>query len=119
MDLYLHCGDSQSMPQLITPFIQCKGNCDYYEEILQEVRIPTPQGLLLMRHIPNMLHERLKKENVRFYIYGHTHIKTFYEEDGIYHINPGSITYPRDSKNGSYLLLDVEKDNIKYEFKEV
>lgn len=57
---------------------------------------------------------------------GHTHIPTAYEKDGIYYLNPGSITLPKENNPRSYGVLDengfivysIEQEIIQFiEFK--
>ena len=58
--------------------------------------------------------ESLAKElkcNVLFY--GHTHIPEFEKKDGIYIINPGSISLPKEDSKHSAIRLTIEgKQNI-------
>lgn len=39
-------------------------------------------------------------------LYGHTHVKKIENLDGIYYLNPGSISLPKDGLLGSYMVLD-------------
>lgn len=44
-------------------------------------------------------------------LYGHTHISRTVYENGIYIVNPGSCSQPRDGKK-SYAVIDIEKNGI-------
>ena len=46
-------------------------------------------------------------DNSRYAIlYGHTHVKRIEKVNNNVFLNPGSITIPKDSKLGSYMILD-------------
>ncbi len=57
-----------------------------------------------MQHIP--FYSSLEQGHI--YMNGHTHRKTLYEENGIIHLNPGSISLPRDG-SPSYAVLEEGK----------
>ena len=110
MDLYLHAGDSQSFPEGIYPFDACLGNCDVYP--FPEKRfIRTEYGNILMKHFPRISKE--EAQDIKVFIFGHTHRYKVYEESGILVINPGSVSLPRDNSDGSFAILTMEKDKIK------
>ena len=44
-------------------------------------------------------------------LYGHTHTANIVYEDGVYIVNPGSCSQPRDSR-ASYAVIDIEKNGI-------
>ena len=37
--------------------------------------------------------------------------------DGIYHINPGAISFPRDGFDLSYAILTITPEKVEVEFK--
>ena len=39
-------------------------------------------------------------------LYGHTHVPLFEKKDGIYCVNPGSISIPKNGSAHSYLILE-------------
>lgn len=47
--------------------------------------------------------------------FGHTHCSYFEKIDGVYLLNPGSTTFPRDGNPPSYAILDIEEDYVKAE----
>ena len=116
MDVYLHTGDSQEMEVNLFPYQTVKGNCDYDTNMMNRLLITTPYGKLLMKHIPQINKEDLKKQDIKIFVFGHLHKRSFYQEDGIYYISPGSTCYERDKYNEGYLILDITKDNIKAKF---
>ena len=42
--------------------------------------------------------------------FGHTHASMIRKMDGVFLLNPGSVTFPRDGKPRSYAILDVDKE---------
>lgn len=108
-DIFLHAGDSEVPPHTIFPFRVVKGNCDYYFDMEKEYIVPTPFGNLLLRHKEDAHEKYLKDHDIKFYVHGHTHVKSAYSKRGICYIDPGAICYPRDDCS-SYAILDIEED---------
>lgn len=108
MDLYLHAGDSQENPYSLVPFISIKGNCDYDNNFLANLKLNTPYGYLYIQHLPYFQEEILNDESIKIIIYGHTHKKDFRKVNNRYYINPGSTTLPRDQEKGSYCILKID-----------
>ncbi len=48
--------------------------------------------------------------------YGHTHIPDFKHISGKYIINPGAVHRPRTPQGPSYLVLDLEKESIVFQW---
>jgi len=44
--------------------------------------------------------------------FGHTHIPVFCEAEGIYLLNPGSLSLPIGGRKGSYAVATAEKDSL-------
>ena len=116
MDLYLHAGDSESDPYSIEPFRSVRGNCDYFGDFLDYIIAPTPYGNLLMQHKPNPKADLLYKNNIKIFVFGHTHVRKFYEENGLVCINPGAISFARDKYDYSYAILHIDDKNVNAEF---
>lgn len=60
------------------------------------------------------LYYRAKEIGADIALYGHTH-KMFVDESDILVLNPGSISYPRDSNLCTFAIIELT-DNIKYTF---
>lgn len=116
-DRYIHVGDSERTPLEISPFISVKGNCDYLTNYPNQLIIDTPIGKMMIRHKPYIEDYEIENHNIKIYVYGHTHHKHFEKINGVYYINPGSITRPRDCSKGSYIILEIINNDIKVEFK--
>lgn len=115
-DLYLHAGDSESDAWSIVPFESVLGNCDYrYDFPLRKI-IDTPYGKLLIQHHPNMPRDIIKQYDIKIFVHGHTHIRKDKTEDGIRILNPGSIAFPRDRYDLSYVILNITENDCMVEF---
>lgn len=116
MDLYVHCGDSESDEFSLYPYRAVQGNCDYAWDYPSYLVIPTPYGNMFVQHKPIPNSALLHQYNVKIFAYGHTHIRKYNIEQGIVCINPGSISFARDKYDGSYAIVDIEKDKLNVEF---
>ena len=65
------------------------------------------------------LREEARLRGVQIVLFGHTHRPFVEEKNGIVLMNPGSLTYPRQSgRVPSYLILNITKDGkFQYEQK--
>ena len=113
MDLYLDAGDSQLTPLEMSPFISVKGNCDYAIDFLANLTLSTPFGKLYIQHRPTIPYNILQDTNIKIIINGHTHIPTHRIIENTHFINPGSVTYPRSSSVGTYMILNIDSSNIE------
>lgn len=107
MDYYLHAGDSQSSSMAIYPFDSVLGNCDFYD-FDERRKIYTPQGYLLMKHHPLIWGK--EKEDIKFFIHGHTHKYELRKENDLIILCPGSLSRPRDGTDGSYAIMEINED---------
>lgn len=92
------------------PIIFAKGNCDSDVDTLAvEYPIQSPfafyekngnRFLILHgdKYTEDELFDIAKKYKIKFIIRGHTHINNIIQKDGIYIINPGSVSLPKDSE---------------------
>ena len=89
--------------------IGVRGNCDtYYDHQNLGFALPESQVLFFKGH-------RLLLAHVPFFssgkgdivMYGHTHHKHLYEDNGVIFLNPGSIGKPRDDC-ASYAIIDEQ-----------
>jgi len=116
VDLYIHCGDSESDEFSIYPFRSVKGNCDYVGDFPDYLVIPTPYGNMFVQHKPNPNSDLLRKYDTKIFAYGHTHVRKYSDELGIICINPGAIAFARDKYDYSYAILEVETQKVEVTF---
>lgn len=108
IDLIIHCGDYQRDAHTLEdtlgiPIVSVKGNCDGASRPDREI-VETPAGKLLITHghlegagydYNNLLYLAEEKDCIAV-CFGHTHVPMCEDFGGIYLINPGSLTNPRD-----------------------
>ena len=114
VDIYLHAGDSEAVsPMQLEPYRAVRGNCDFLADFPEHLIIPTPLGKIWIQHHPETKIENLKKNEVKSFIHGHTHRRRNEEKEGIVFINPGSVTFPHDSLDGTYAILEINKNDYR------
>ncbi|MBQ9064263.1 MAG: metallophosphoesterase [Blautia sp.] len=108
-DMLIHCGDVEHdlYKDLGTanPFqiYVVKGNMDglsYSRELLIEIaghRIYVTHGdSLNVRYTNEGLYAKAREKKADVVLFGHTHVQEIEEHNGIFLMNPGSLTYPRN-----------------------
>lgn len=125
-DAWFHCGDSE-LPEdhsLFQNYQTVEGNMDFAKQ-LKLSRLEEIQGeTFLIAHghkhkvkqSYRLLKEEAEKAGCRFVFYGHTHIAKVEKDEGIYFVNPGSLTQPRDRNKGTYLVLTINEDKTTATF---
>ena len=95
------------------------GNCDY-NSFLPAVGLETVNGVKILythghtygvKYGTQRLKEAAKNSGCGIALYGHTHISKTVYEDGIWIVNPGSCSSPREGR-ASYAVIDIEKNGI-------
>ena len=134
-DLVIHLGDKAPDAEEIShyfptiAFIGVRGNCDYFGSSDTPLsRTYTYDGhTIYITHGHSegvksgeyaMLCAKAKSVNADIALFGHTHVNTHKIIDGITVFNPGSISLPRDGSSGTYGVITINKDNVKFEIKE-
>lgn len=122
-DWFFHLGDGEreldrfalAYPMFAQKIIHVAGNCDYGSLSHDVFTLPAMNCKILATHghqlgVKSSL-EPLKKlamENgCNIALYGHTHSRFMSFEDGIYIMNPGSASCPRDDKPASFGHIDI------------
>ena len=122
VQLVIHLGDHDRdllrlAPITALPLLTISGNTD---DLLRSPRervcsFKSKKFLLTHGHIYNinagidlLVHKALEVE-AKICLYGHTHIATTFTKHGIFFMNPGSITEPRDDNPPSYGLLKIDE----------
>jgi len=121
-DIYLHAGDVLLPKEEVNPFAAVRGNCDFSALFPEHLMIKTPRGGLYLTHYPNSDPSfllQLKEQGVRFFVHGHTHVMEDYTSFGVRNLCPGSISYPEDSNEGTYLCLIVSENEENVIFKKI
>lgn len=125
-DLKLHTGDSQfdfNEISLLDSWIKVCGNNDYLmtKTLPKFEIIETKYGNIFLTHGHNYnidfdlsyLNQVAKENNCKFAVYGHSHVLNILKKDSIIFLNPGSISFPRLTKNKTYLELYLSENECK------
>lgn len=131
-DLLIHLGDGerevsrlvQTHPELEKKLYYLKGNCDTGHLVfptLPSLTLTLPFGHRIfaahgdyyrVKYGTSRIKYEAESRKADIVLYGHTHVGECRYEDGIYIINPGSLSCPRDGKKPGFVLLDVCKSGI-------
>ena len=90
------------------------GNCDAPGKFLREICLDIGSTRIFLTHGDNynvkaglsQLHNRALSTNAQIVLYGHTHLASIDEIDGILYINPGSLH--KGSAAKSYVRLSIK-----------
>lgn len=95
------------------------GNCDFFSEY-PSVGIANAAGhnifythghTLSVKYGTERLKTAAQERNCDIVLYGHTHVSKILYEDGVYIVNPGSCSQPRDGR-ASCAVIDIEKNGV-------
>ena len=127
IDYFLHCGDSDMYSDDLVGWNVVSGNHDqFFSPFPQELILEIEEHRFLIVHghkhgiflgYYDTLVEDAKNKKCDVVCFGHIHWYVDGERKGIRLLNPGSIRYPRDGADMSYMYLEVTKDKIKAERK--
>lgn len=130
-DVIIHLGDNVQDVSAIEAIykgkiINVKGNCDFmpdgpgeiFEEIGGKKFFITHGHKYDVKFGIEKLKYRASELGADVVLFGHTHISKIVFENGVWYINPGSPSLPRDGIN-SVAVIDIENDNINACIKEV
>ena len=95
------------------------GNCDYASmlpcvglEIVNGIRVLYTHGHTMgVKGTIQHLLKTARENNCGIALYGHTHIANTLYDDGVWIVNPGSCSRPRDGKP-SYAVIDITDKGI-------
>ena len=135
-DMFIHLGDIEESETKISYMLDpdcaifmVQGNNDFFSQLPREkeVQIKNHRAFLVHGHQygVSMGIEILKDEaiarNCDFAMYGHTHRPFLKTVDGVTILNPGSVSYPRQSTRRvpTYMVMNMDDDgNFEIETKE-
>lgn len=125
VDLVIHLGDyiedaKNLERELETEVVWVKGNMDGSYSSEDYRILETEYGSLLLTHghmdnvkrSPLNLIYRAQELGCKAVLFGHTHRPAYEEVNGIYLVNPGSLSMPRDGSDGSYAILHTSPDEF-------
>lgn len=120
VDYFLHLGDSREPVRRYGPYAQVRGNNDFYdvpEYLVLEIgghRIFLTHGTRLVYYGEySCLAERAKARGCDLALFGHTHVFADEMVNGVRCLNPGSIWHNRDGSDPSFMILELEGEEIR------
>ena len=131
-DLFVFLGDGErdilafldKEPALRDKFLLLQGNCDsgvVNPGTQPQIAYSLPFGHKLFAAHGHQFHvgfgtERMVWEaqqcHADIVLYGHTHVRDERFEDGVYILNPGSASIPRDGKKPSYGVISISENGV-------
>ena len=128
-ELIIHLGDHVSDAKEIQrhtdiPMRMVRGNTDYYSDNTPWIELLNLEGhKVLITHGhnekvsygPATIFYKAKECDANLAFHGHTHV--FFDEviEGIRIVNPGSAGFDRGGEYESYVVMNIDKDNIEIE----
>lgn len=124
-DIFIHLGDNEKevdKMRLMYPQIKLlnvAGNCDFYSNspIEDEIICENKRIFFTHGHTYNVKHSlahiifKAKQNKADILIFGHTHTAYTSYDDGLYIMNPGSPSSPREGRP-SYGVIDITTAGI-------
>lgn len=126
IDMLIHLGDVEGGADYIEALADCPvhivaGNNDYFSDLPQEEEFVVEGNHIFITHghyyYVSMGESDLLKEakgrDADMVMYGHTHKPSLHEEDGVTILNPGSISYPRQSgRQKTYMIMEIDASGV-------
>ncbi len=128
-DLVIHCGDGASDFNYFSELFDClvtgvSGNCDMFSQEPKVLHLNIEGKLIHIEHgnrLPIYNEQTLldfaEENGYDVVLFGHTHKQILLERYGVYVINPGSISRPRDGVPSYTILTTNGRGGFKFENK--
>lgn len=129
IDMLFHLGDANGDEEYIRQACGCEthiisGNNDYRSELNAEETVLVGNHKIWMVHghkqlvgcTLRYLYDETRDMGMDIVMFGHTHMPVIEELDGIYMVNPGSLSYPRqENGRGSYIIMEIDfEEKVKF-----
>jgi putative phosphoesterase len=122
IDLMLHLGDFERGEEDIRALTECpvefvSGNNDFFSGIPKEKILHIGKYTVMMTHghrysvnySTDIIREEAKRNGADIVMFGHTHVPSIEFMDGIWVINPGSISLPRQpGRIPTFIIMDID-----------
>ena len=122
-DMVIHCGDVEGSEYALTEAADCPvhmvaGNNDFFSDLPKELELSVDGYQVLVTHghhyYVSMSTEILAHEAAargkQVVLYGHTHKPGVEYREGMYVVNPGSLSYPRqEGRKPSYCIMEIDR----------
>ena len=125
IDYIIHLGDIERDAKIIAertkkPVISVRGNNEFFSTTPEFDILKTTYGDILLTHghkykvkshLQNLLY-KAEELGCKAAFFGHTHIPFNEEVAGIHLLNPGSLTFPANTSQGSYAIVDISENEF-------
>ena len=134
IDMMLHLGDVEGDDNYMETILKCPvhivgGNNDFFSRIPNEIEIRIGKYKVFMTHghgyhvstDTRRLKQAARARSADIVMYGHTHRPDIDLEDDVIVINPGSLSYPRQSgRKATYIIMEIgNSGNAEFHLKYV
>ena len=131
IDKFIFCGDGEGLERTVRDMVgdECelymvRGNNDYFSQLPwdMEFELGGMKAFLTHGHMygvsvsPARIPDEAKSRGAGICFFGHTHRPVEEKKDGIYVINPGSLSYPRQMNHRPSYMIIEEEDNGRLHF---
>ena len=131
IDKLIFCGDGEGLEKVIREYVgeKCelymvRGNNDYFSSLPwdMEFEVGNQKAFLTHGHLYGVsvsegrILDEAKSRNCGICFFGHTHRPVEEKKEGIFFINPGSLSYPRQMNHRPSYMIIEEEDNGKLHF---
>lgn len=122
IDMLIHLGDFQGSEEFIEASVSCRkefvsGNNDFFNGLPKDKVIQIGKYSVLLTHGHRFgvyygisdIREAAVRNNADIVMFGHTHVPMIKFDDGMWFINPGSLSLPR--QNGripTYIIMEID-----------
>ncbi|MGH4118363.1 metallophosphoesterase [Clostridium sp.] len=124
VDVLIHLGDNVDDISILKRYykgriINVRGNCDFCTKTPYDLVEDIGGKKIFLTHghkysvkenLCNLRYKALETGS-SIVLYGHTHIAKIDFEEGIWYINPGSVSEPRDGA-GSFAIINIDGEVI-------
>lgn len=125
IDLLVHCGDVEGGEYYFSKAVDCpsyivQGNNDYFSPLSPEVLFDAEGYRIWVTHGHKhfvsinraFLVEEAKDRQANIVFFGHTHCPVVECVDGIWLVNPGSLSYPRqEGRRYTYAVAELNSES--------
>ena len=121
-DLCIHCGDSELAygDEALKDFYYVRGNCDRDTQFAEEQIFEAENRIIYVTHghLYNVkstlmpLSYRAQEVNASIVCFGHSHLLGAEKIGNTLFLNPGSLTAPRGRKEKSFIVVEVDGNNV-------
>ena len=126
VSLVIHCGDVEGQEYEFEeavremnncPCVVAAGNNDFFSNLKNDVEVQIGPYKALVTHGHNyyisvsneFLRQEAKARGYQMVFYGHTHRPAVDDKGGIWAVNPGSLSYPRqEGRKPSYAVMEID-----------